>query len=231
MDNIKLEEFKKMMPAAIRRNISQDVVDVLNNIQGDPHYVAFFRENLLGYQDVMMQGKFKIMSYLDAVKYVSYKLMGATNISAYTRAFPDKIIGFRANGVTEKDIASYVSAYNRSKLVNLIMAQSMIPTHVLNADIYQEAINIQLELARSANSEKVRSDAANSLLVQLKPPEIKKVELDIGIKGDESVITALRETTMQLVKQQRMAMEAGAITAQDAAHSGLIIDAEFSDAD
>ena len=65
----------------------------------------------------------------------------------------------------------------------------------------------------------------------MKPPEIKKVELDIGIKGDESVITALRETTMELVKQQRMAMQAGAITAQDAAHSGLIIDAEFSDAD
>lgn len=226
MDNIKLEEFKKLMPSAVRKNITQEVVDILNNIQGDPHYVAFFRENLLGYQDVLTQGKFKIQSYLDAVKYVSYKLMGATNISAYTRAFPDKIINFRATGVTEKDIASYVSAYNRSKLVNLIMAQSMIPTHVLNADIYQEAINIQLDLARNANSEKVRSDAADSLLVQLKPPEVKKVELDIGVKGDESVISALRETTMELVRQQRLALEAGAITAKEAAHSGLVLEME-----
>jgi hypothetical protein len=57
---------------------------------------------------------------------VSFKLLGSSNISAYSSAFPDKIDKFRQDNVNEKDIASYVCAYNRSKLVNLIMAQTLV---------------------------------------------------------------------------------------------------------
>jgi hypothetical protein len=226
MTQISIQEFKDALPKQLRNNVSQEVADIINGAIGEPEFIANFRENLIGYQSVLTQGKFKLGSYVDAVKYVSHKLMGANNITCYSRSFPDKIAEFKRRNIVDKDISSYVCAYNKSKLVNLILAQALIPTHVLNADIYQEAINIQLDLARNANSEKVRSDACNSLLVQLKPPEIKKIELDIGVKGDDSIITALRETTMELVKQQRMALQAGAITAHDAAHSGLVIEME-----
>lgn len=225
MANLTTEEFKQAMPPSIRRNVTQDVIDIVNSAIGEPEFIENFRDNLIGYQSVLTQGRFKLHNYVEAVKYVSHKLLGAKNIDAYSRAFPEKIAEFHRRNVSAKDIASYVSAYNKSKLVNLIFAQSMIPTHVLNADIYQEAINIQLELARTATSEKVRCEAANSLMVQLKPPEIKKIELDIGFKED-SHIGALRETTMELVRQQRLALEAGAITAKEAAHSGLVLEME-----
>ena len=63
-----------------------------------------------------------------------------------------------------------MTSYNKNKLVNLILEQSMIPSWVLNQDMYQKALNVQCELMLTANSEKV-SDAANSILTHLKPPQ------------------------------------------------------------
>ena len=122
-----------------------------------------------------------------------------------------------------KDIASYVTAYNKSKLVNLIFEQTLIPSHVLNQDLYQRALNVQADLMINAKSEKVRCDAANSLLTQLKAPEVKKVELDIGVKED-GLIAALRATTLELARQQRLMVESGAMNAQEVAHGKLIIE-------
>lgn len=228
MDFITEEQFKEVLPAGVRKNVNKEVLDIINSAIGDPETIRNFRENLVTYQGVLTQGKFKLTNYVDAVKYVSHKLLGCKNIEAYKRTFPDKIQDFKSRGVSEKDISAYASAFNSSKLVNLIFAQAMIPTHVLNADVFQEAINCQANLMRNANSEKVRCDAANSLMTQLRPPEVKKVELDIGLKED-SAIAALRETTMQLVAQQRLAIQAGSITANDAARSGLILEGEITD--
>jgi len=94
---------------------------------------------------------------------------------------------------------------------------------VLNQDHYQRAINTQVELMLSANSEKVRSDAANSILIHLKPPETQKIELDIGLKKD-STINALRVATQELVARQRLTIESGGMNAQEIAHSGLVIE-------
>jgi len=152
--------------------------------------------------------------------------MGCTNIDAYTKTFPDKYTRFMAQGVAAKDIASYVTAYNKSKLVNLIFEQTLIPSYVLNQDLYQKALNVQAELMTTANSEKVRCDAANSLLTHLKMPETQKVELEIGVREDSS-IAALRATTLELARQQRLMVESGAMNAQEVAHGKLVIDAEF----
>ena len=78
----------------------------------------------------------------------------------------------------------------------------------------------------TAKSEKVRCDAANSLLTHLKMPETQKVELDLNIKEDSS-IAALRATTLELARQQRLMVESGAMNAQEVAHGKLVIDAEF----
>ena len=127
--------------------------------------------------------------------------------------------------VKSKDIASYVTAYNKSKLVNLIFEQTMVPFHVLNQDVYQKAINVQAELMLHANSEKVRSDAAAHILTHLKPPETTKIELDVGVQKDSS-IDALRAATLSLVAEQRDALKAGVVTAQDVAHQPVVIEGE-----
>ena len=217
------EEFKKALPDKVKKSISADLINQINKTLSEPELYENFRDNLISYTKVMADGRFKITEYVNAVKYVSHKLMGCSHIDAYSKTFPDKIVRFNAQGVTPKDIASYVTAYNKSKLVNLIMEQTLVPSWVLNQDLYQKALNVQAELMVSANSEKVRSDAANSLLTHLKQPETQKVELNVGVRED-STISALRESTMALARQQRMMMEAGAMDAQEVAHSKLMID-------
>ena len=225
MTALTVEELKAALPDRVKKSLNQELIDQINLTLAEPELYEAYRDNLLSYTKVMADGKFKIPNYIDAVKYVSHKLMGCTNIDAYSKTFPGKIARFTAQGVSSKDIASYVTAYNKSKLVNLIFEQTLVPHYVLNQDLYQRALNVQAELMVNANSEKVRSDAANSLLTHLKMPETQKVELNIGVKEDSS-IDALRQATMALAREQRLMVESGSMNAQEVAHSRLVIDGQ-----
>lgn len=220
-----LEQLQRVVPGTLRNVVTTEMVTTINTLQEDPEFREQYRENLLSYAHVLSTGKYKMQNYLDAVRYVSYKLMGVTNIEAYTKTFPAKYQRFLNDGVSNKDVASYVTAYNKSKLVMAIYEQSLIPSWVLNADMYQKALNTQADLMINAQSEKVRCDAANSILTHLKAPETTKVELDIGLKKD-GTLDALRQATEQLVAQQKAMILGGALNAQQVAHSKLVIDGE-----
>lgn len=221
MSDISLEMLTKALPQQHRHRISTELIDSINQTLSDPDMYETYRDNFLNYLHVLGNGRFKITDYVSAVKYVSQKLLGKTNESAYMATFPDRYTDMHKRGLTAKEMSSIISVYNKSKLVNLIFEQTMIPTWVLNQDLYQKAINVQADLMLNAISEKVRSDAANSLLVHLKPPEVRKVELDVGIKQNDE-IEALRNITAELASQQRRMIEAGVITAKQNAETKLI---------
>lgn len=224
------EQFRAALPPSLRRSVGTDVMDKVNDLLADPDMAEIYRENLLSYSQVLQTGKYKVESYLNAVKYVSQKLMSKSNLAAYSATFPDKMADWNARGVSSKDVSSYVSAYSKSKLVTTILEQSMIPTYLLNQDLYQEALNRQAHLMMHAKSEKVQSDAANSILTQLKRPDTQKVELDVSVKED-SAVAALREMTQAYVAQQRQALQAGSMNAQEAAHEKLVFDHETGEPD
>jgi uncharacterized membrane protein YciS (DUF1049 family) len=223
-----VEQFQRALPPQVKKSVNVELMDRVNNLLGDPELVDAYRDNLVSYTSVMAQGKYKISNYVDAVRYVTHKLLGKTNIDAYTCTFPEKYQRFISQGVVPKDIASYCTAYHKSKLVQGIFAQTLTPSWIMNADLYQKALNVQADLMMNANSEKVRTEAANSILNQLKMPETQKVELDIGIR-ENSAINELRKSTMELVAQQKLMLQSGAMNAQEIAHSKLAIEAEFED--
>jgi hypothetical protein len=222
-DPITIEEFKEAMPAHIRKNINPELVDVINNAIADPEHLAVFRENVIGLTSVMKEGKFKIADYLSAVKFVSHRLLGDNQTTAWAKTFPQRYNELIQRNIDRSDIGAICSRYASSKLVILLMGQTMMPTHILNAPLFQKAINVQAELMCNAKSEMVRTNAAANLLMILKPPEVQKVELNIGLKED-STIQELRETTMALARQQRQMIEAGVISVKSVAQSKLIGD-------
>lgn len=221
MSMLTLEQFKQALPDKFKKSINQEFIDQVNQTLSDPMMYETYRDNLLSYTQVMRDGRFKLTDYVSAVKYCSHKIMGATNIDAFVKTFPNRYQRFLANGTSQKDIASYITSYNKSKLVNLILEQSLIPSWVLNQDVYQKAINVQADLMVNAQSEKVRSDAANSLLNHLKPPEVQKVELNVGVK-EHSSLDALRQTTMELVEQQKKMIASGMLNVKDIAEQRVI---------
>jgi hypothetical protein len=221
-DLITIEEFKEAMPSSVRKSISPDLVAQINTVIAEPEVAAIFRENVIGLSNVMSGGKFKIDSYLHAVKFVSHKLLKETHIQAWAKTFPSRYNAAMQRGDRRSEVAAVASRYAGSKLVTLLMGQTMMPTHILNAPLFQEALNTQADLMRSAKSEKVRCDAAYNLMQTLKPPEAAKIELDIAVKEDDS-IRALRETTMGLVRLQQEMIRTGGASVKSIAQSDLSV--------
>ena len=218
-----IEQFKHCLPKYSRGSVTPAVVDSVNVIIGSSaEMLETYKENLVTYGSVMADGKFKIGSYLNAIKYVSHKLLGRTNEEAYAFTFPDRYAKYLVDGLTSRQLGGYASAYNSSKLVSSILAQTLVPHYIVNAPAYQDALNCQVNLMHNAKSEKVRCDAANSVMVQLKPPEVTKIQLDVGITEDKS-IQELRASTLKLVAQQKVMLESGVLNAKTVAHSKLEI--------
>lgn len=216
-----IELLKKALPDKFKRSLNDEVLENINHVLNHPEYHEVYRDTFLSYTSVLNDGKYKLGDYLNAVKYCSHKLMGCNNTEAYMKTFPDRYQEMLIKGIPAKDITSLITVYNKSKLVNAIMEQSAIPTWVLNQDLYQEAINVQADLMRNAQSEKVRSDSANSLLIHLKPPETKKVELDIGLKENKD-IENMRNTLAELASMQQRMIQSGVLSANEVAQSKLI---------
>lgn len=222
MGVLTVEQFKQALPSQFKASVNQELIDQINATLADPNLYETYRDNLLSYSHVMRDGKFKMSDYILAVKYCSHKIMGASNIDAFVKTFPDRYQSYLANGTSSKDIASYVTAYNKNKLVNLILEQSLIPSWILNQDLYQKAINVQAGLMMDDTvSHKVRSDAANSLLIHLKPPEVQKVELDIGIKKD-GVMDDLKNVLTELALKQQQYIAAGITQISDVTQQRLV---------
>lgn len=211
-----VEDVKKAVPSHIRSNISQSLVDTLNNIANDPIIAEDIRNNFISYSAVLKEGKFKVEDYLNAVAYVSYKLMNNTNEEAYAKTFPQRYSALIAKGTAKKDIASYVSAYNKGKLVNLILEQTLVPSWVLNQDLYQKAINVQADLMQNAQSEKVRVEAANSLLTHLGKPKEGSFQISIG-EVESSGMREMREMLREVAENQREAIGSGRMRTIDVA--------------
>lgn len=214
-------EVSKALPAKLKVNVNQKLVDKINNITNDPEAARIIRDNFISYTSVLQDGRFKTEDYLSAVSYVSYKLMGYNNTDSYFRTFPDRHAALVARGASAKDISSYVAAYNKNKLVNLILEQSLIPSWVLNQDAYQKAINTQVDLMMNGKSEHVKTMAANSILTHLaKPKETNNIQLNIGL-SESTALNDLESALTKLTEQQKELIEQG-VTAKKIAETSII---------
>lgn len=215
------EEVVRAMPASLKSSVTQNLVDTVNTAVQDPIVADAVRENFIHYAGVLKDGKFKTEDYLNAVMYVSYKHMNYSNEDAYAKTFPQRYHKLIAAGTSKKVISSYVSMYNKGKLVNAILEQTMIPIWVLNQHAVQKAINTQIEIMEDSSLNAIaRAQAANSILTHLKKPESVKGQLDINIT-DNSGMNELKNTLEQLAQRQREAIESG-MSAREIASTPII---------
>ena len=226
MDLITLEEVRASVPTKLQSVVSQSLVDKLNYLNSEvPEAAESIRDNFITYVDVLQEGKYKLEDYLNAIKYVSFKLMNKTNRDAYRLTFPDRFKRMKESRNAEKDIDSVISAYNRNKLVNKIYEKTIIPSWILNQDAYQEAINTQVRLMRTASSERVQAMAADSILNHLKRPEnITQAQLNINV-GTGSFIDELQKNLINLAQSQKELIKSG-VSTKEIAEQRIIVDVE-----
>jgi hypothetical protein len=214
------ELVERAVPANLKNAITPQLVDLVNTIAADPLVAEQVRNNFISYTSVLKEGKFKAEDYIYAVAFVSYKVMGDSNKDAYFKTFPARYQALIQKGCDEKTISSYVSAYAKGKLVNLVLEQTLVPSWVMNNHLYQEAITTQATLMRSAQSEKVRQEAANSLLTHLTKPKeaIGVIQLDVK---ETSGMSELKDMLSKMSQQQQQLIANGA-TAKDIAAQRLV---------
>lgn len=216
----------RALPPNLKGAATQQLVDMVNNVVTDPLIAEQVRNNFISYTGVLKDGKFKTEDYLNAVTYVSYKLMGDSNQDAYFKTFPQRYQALTAKGATTKEISAYVSAFNKGKLVNLILEQSLVPTWVLNQDIHQKAINRLSDLMMTAASEKVQADAAIGLLAHLAKPKEAGPLVNFNVP-ESSGMAEMKELLGKMAAQQQ-ALIAQGVTAKDIA-AQKIIDVEVKE--
>jgi hypothetical protein len=216
-----IAQVEKALPATLRGAATQSLVDTINQISADPMIAEVIRDNFISYAHVLRDGKFKTDDYVHAVAYVSYKLMGNSNQDAYFKTFPQRYSILVSKGATPKDISAYVAAYNKGKLVNLILEQTLVPIWILNQDVYQKAINVQATLMTTAQSELVRTNAANSILTHLAKPKEVAGKLTISME-ETNGMKELTDLMRQLAQKQLGAIERGGVSAREIAAQRII---------
>mgnify|MGYP003441576958 FL=1 len=202
---LSLEQVKSSLPPGNRNNVTQDMVNQLNALSKDPEEARYIRENFVSFSQVLMEGKFRLGDYVQAVMFVSYKVMGKTNHDAYRLTFPDRYKSMVDAGKPQKDIASMITAYNKGVLVTKIMERAIIPTWILNQDMFQAALQTQFEIMTDPDiNSRDRTAAANSLLTHLKKPEVHKSELKIDIAVNDGM--AAMEKSLRELSQRQLNM-------------------------
>ena len=227
MSEMTVELLKEALPRHLHCAASQELADKINGMSDDPEVARYVRENFVSYTKVLNEGRFKTEDYLNAVTYVTFKLMGYSNKDSYAKTFPQRYTKLIADGRSDQEISAYVAGYHKNKMVNTILEQAVIPSWLVNQDIFQKAINTQYLLMTDDNvSPRDRTAAANSILQHLKPPETKKIEVDVSLKGAGG-ISELADTMAKLAQVQLTAISNGA-GAQAISRVSLLPDAEVS---
>ena len=220
---LELNAVKRLLPKSHRSLITQEFLDKVESCVENPLIAEQFKENFVTYLNVLSKGKFKMEDYINAVKYISFKLLGFTNIDAYAATFPDRYEKLLKEG---QQVDAFVSVYNKNKLVTAIYEQTMVPTWVLNAPLHQEALT---ELAKMLKDPNVKGmtkvKACETILQYTKQPEVIKGELTIGMEQNDT-IADLREVTEQLAKTYKTALMSKAATLKELTEAS-IVDAEY----
>ena len=215
-----LESVRKLVPKNQRTLITQEFLDKLKASVSDSLVAEQFKENFVTYLNVLSKGKYKMEDYINAVKYVSFKLLGYSNINAYIATFPERYERLKAEGQTQ--IEAFVSMYNKNKLVMQIYEQTIVPSYVLNAPMHQQALNT---LAAMIIDDDVRGmtkvKACEAILQYTKQPDVVKGELTIGIEQSDT-INDLREITENLADTYRMMLEKKGVKLKDVAEANII---------
>lgn len=228
------EDFQRSLPSTLKRGVPTKVMQDINDmiVQGVEGEV--FKENLLTHADILKEGKFSIEQYVNAAKYVSFRLLKHTQRKAYEKTFPDKVTDWMARNVDTKTISTYVNAYNNSKLVMRLYEVSLVPFHLLNQPLRQEALLKEAKLMRGyTDSGKevtpmVQHLAAAKILDILTPPETTQTELALKHRDSEET-SELKKAMADLARAQKEALEKGG-NLKDIAES-TIVEGEYTEED
>jgi len=224
-EQLDVQTLKDIVPKKYARFVADDLVDELNSLIADAEYGEQFKEEFLTHTNILEHNSnWSLEKYKNAIKFFSLVQQEMSLVDAYCAVFPNRLKARYARGESKLNMGGEASRYNSSELVNKIRQQALVPLHLVNQGLLQQAINKQAQLMMHAKSEMVQQKASETLIRELRPPETSKIELDIGVKQSDT-IADLRKAAEDLAMAQLNNIKAG-VAVKTIAES-RIIDAEI----
>ena len=216
------EEISSALPPQFRGSLSTSLVHDINNIIQTTELTDSYKENFMWFGNVLADSRFSLDHYVNAVRYVSLKALGHTNISAWGITFSDRFKRLKGLGKTNKEIHNHVRSYHNTAMVTKMLSQAMVPVWLSNQTNFQDAINRQVHLMHNAKSETVQTNAANSLIQALGRPEVAEIEIShtIVATGEASAIETYKRAAKELAQTQLKAIQSG-VTLETIAESSI----------
>lgn len=215
---LSFEDLKDIMPVGYSGKVSRNLLTEVNHLIANSDTSDELYENIVTFSHVMESGSWSIPQYINAVRFCTYLTMEYSKQEAYQNVFPDKWKKIKKRSETQ--IKGVISAYFRSKLVQKIMAQVLIPQHFFYQDVFHKAVHKQTLLLNSSN-EVIAQRAADSLMSHLTPPEEATLTLDITSKSAQ-LMTGMLDQLMDISKQQQKMTKEKVISAEDALNMKFI---------
>ena len=212
------EELKHLFPKR-KRGITDDVVKEINKLINMDPDVEGLSQSIIDNATVLDTIQVSMIEYVNAVRFAGFILDGQLNtMEAYIRTFPDKdhvkeYIKQKESGKeVDPDVYNVITAassrFKRSKIVSSILKQNLIPAHLMYMGMRNDAIHVLYDTMYNAKSDKVRVDAADTLLKHTEPPKEAKVELDVKTSEDDTKAELLAQL-QEAIKQQKALIEQG----------------------
>lgn len=219
---------REKMPVRKRGiNPDEETIELLRRGVDDENMWSVLEENFITYMNVFSSGKYSAEEYINAVKYVSFKLMGYTNNDAYKMVFPERYKRIyekskKAKCSADEYVGGFVAAYNKGQLVTKIMEQSLIPSYILNAPLHQKAINTLAEVISDPHVKSMaKVKACEVLLDYTKPPETIRHELNLSDSGID-VVSKLKEAMDGLADTLDKSLNKDVITLKQVAEGEFV---------
>ena len=213
---VTIEELQKALPSR-KNTITDEIVEIINKSQDDPEFQGeSLLQTAITYENVMMNNKAGIKEYIDAIRFCAYLISLEDNYTeAYKKTFSYRDFVKNRLDVTPdsskyRELTNAASRYRRSKLVVDLLTFSQVPLDILFSGYRYKAIGVLANEMETAAYSRDRIAAAKELLLAVKGPENKKIELEIGVK-ESSAIANLKQQLTDLANDSLIQLESGQV--------------------
>ena len=213
---VTIEELQKALPSR-KNTITDEIVEIINKSQDDPEFQGeSLLQTAITYENVMMNNKAGIKEYIDAIRFCAYLISLEDNYTeAYKKTFSYRDFVKNRLDVTPdsskyRELTNAASRYRRSKLVVDLLTFSQVPLDILFSGYRYKAIGVLANEMETAAYSRDRIAAAKELLLAVKGPENKKIELEIGVK-ESSAIANLNQQLTELANSSLVQLESGQV--------------------
>lgn len=196
-----IEKIRSGVPHELRQRFTPKAVNKMLERIDDEESKDSFIENLIDFSALLGDGRYSHTAFVNAVKFVTYRLMDRSKLDCYKLTFPDKYERMLEAGRDKNHIATVAWRYANGKLPTDMMKQARVELSVI---FTAERVKVATELSKIAlysPKELNRIKAAEVFLTHTAPPD-EGMQLDVNVTGDDTIQKLTQLLSDQAIRQK-----------------------------